>query len=153
MSDHNAVHIRDLNFVLRSKIFVHFDRQLRAFHLILGVAPVYTNYQPYGQALTVGRPLLSYIDMRHRGFFPPRLTISEARDLDPRLIRVSSLVPARDESVGTVFEGRALHTLVEKQRAEVSATKQAEAESVDSSSVEAKDTEDEMVVRRNMMAN
>lgn len=63
------------------------------------------------------------------------------------------MVPARDESVNIVFEGRALHTLVEKQHVEVSATKQAEAESVDSSSVEAKDTEDEMIVRRNMMAN
>ena len=70
MTDLNAVHVRDLNFVLRSEIFVYFDRQLRASHLILRVTSVYSNYQPYGQALTVGSPLLFYIDVWHHGFFP-----------------------------------------------------------------------------------
>lgn len=42
--DSNAIHVRDLNFMLRSKIFVHFDNQLQASHLILGHTPVYTSY-------------------------------------------------------------------------------------------------------------
>ena len=42
--DLNAIKMRDLNFVLRSEIFVHFDRQLKASHLILGCTPVYTSY-------------------------------------------------------------------------------------------------------------
>ena len=40
--DIKAVHVKDLNFVLRSEIFVHWDEQLRASHLILGVEPVYS---------------------------------------------------------------------------------------------------------------
>ena len=40
--DNRAVHVRDLNFVLRLEIFVHTDRQLQASHLILGCNPVYS---------------------------------------------------------------------------------------------------------------
>ena len=100
--------------------------------------------------MTIGSPLLSYIDVRHRGFFPPTLTINEAWDLDLHLIRVGSLVTARDGLDDTVFQGRAVHTPVEEQHTETSAIEQVEAESVDSSSAEAKNAEDEMVVRRNM---
>ncbi|KAK9986298.1 hypothetical protein SO802_031249 [Lithocarpus litseifolius] len=121
--DLNTVYVRDLNFVLRWEIFFHYDGQLLAFHLIFSVTPVYTSYQPFGQALTVGSLLLSYIDVRHQGFFPPRLTVGEARDLGPCLIRVSSLVLARDKSVDTIFQGRAVYTPVEEQRTEVPATK------------------------------
>ena len=39
--------MRDLNFVLRLEIFVHSDRQLRAFHLILDLNPVYTTWQNF----------------------------------------------------------------------------------------------------------
>lgn len=42
--DSNAIHVRDLNFMLRSEIFVHFDNQLQASHLILGHTPIYTSY-------------------------------------------------------------------------------------------------------------
>ena len=42
--DVNAMHVQDLNFLLRSKIFVHYDGQLRAPHLILGCTLVYTSY-------------------------------------------------------------------------------------------------------------
>ena len=114
MSDFNVVHVRDLNFVLRSEIFVHYDGQLRASHLILSVTSVYTSYQSSGQDLTVGSPLLSFIDVQCRGFFPSRLTVGEAWELDPRLIRVGSLVPARDGSIDTVFQGQVAHTSVEE---------------------------------------
>lgn len=96
--------------------------------------------------------MLSYIDVWHQGYFPPRLTIGEARDLGPRLIRIGSLVPVRDKSADTVFQGRAIHTLVEEHRTKVSATDQAEVESVDSFSAKAENVEDEMVVQRNMIA-
>ena len=36
-----VVHVRGLNFVLKSKMFVHWNKQLRASHLILDVKPVY----------------------------------------------------------------------------------------------------------------
>lgn len=47
-SNIRVVYVRDLNFVLRSKIFFNSDGQLRASHLILGCTTVYTNYQPFG---------------------------------------------------------------------------------------------------------
>ena len=78
-----VVQLRDLNFVLWSDIFVNFDGQLQASHLILGCNPVYTSYQPFGQALLVDNPLLSYIDIRHPNFLPPNLTVGEAQDLGP----------------------------------------------------------------------
>ena len=70
--------MRDLNFVLRSEIFVHRDGQLRASHLILGVDLVYSTWQAFSQALLVDSPLLSYINVRHANFLPPSLTTGEA---------------------------------------------------------------------------
>ena len=151
MPDLNIVHVRDLNFVLRSEIFFHFDEQLRAFHLILDVTPVYSNYQSYRQALTVGSPLLSYIDMRHRGFFSLRLIVGEAQDLSFRLVRVGLLVPAKDGSANTVFQGRTLHTPVEEQRTEVPTTEQVVVESVNSFGAKVEEPEEETVVRINMV--
>ena len=51
-----TVHARDLNFVLRSEIYVHWDGKLRALHLILGVEPVYSTWQSFKQALFVDSP-------------------------------------------------------------------------------------------------
>jgi len=42
--DIRTVHVWDLNFVLMSKIFVHWDEQLHASHLILSVDPVYSTW-------------------------------------------------------------------------------------------------------------
>ena len=73
--DVRTVHVRDLNFILRSEIYVHWDGQLRASHLILGVEPA---CQSFKQALLVDSPLLSYIDIRHANFLPSKFTVEEA---------------------------------------------------------------------------
>ena len=96
--DIRIVHVRDLNFVLRSEIFVHRDGQLRASHLILGVDSVYSTWQPFSQALIIDSLLLSFIDVRHANFLPPNFTVGEARDLSPRYICSDELAPIRDES-------------------------------------------------------
>ena len=96
--DIRTVHVRDLNFVLKSEIFVHRDGQLHASHLILGVDPVYSTLQPFSQALIVDSPLLSYLDVRHENFLPPSITVGEARDLGPRYTCSDELAPVRDES-------------------------------------------------------
>ena len=93
------MHVRDLNFILRSEIFVHSDGQLRASHLILGVDPIYTTWQAFNQALLVGSPLLSYIDVRHANFLMSSLTIGKARDLSPRYTIAEDRAPVCDESV------------------------------------------------------
>ena len=54
--DIRVVHVRDLNFVLQLVIFVNFDRQLWASHLILGCTLIYSTWQPFGQALLVVVP-------------------------------------------------------------------------------------------------
>lgn len=97
--------------------------------------------------MTIESPLLSYIDVWHRGFLPPGLIVGEAQDLGPRLIRVGSLLPIRDESVDTIFHGRAEHILAEQPPEGVLVAEQVEAESVDSSGAEAEDPSEEMVVR------
>ena len=70
--------------MLHSEIFVHFDGEPRASHLILNYVPSYTSYQDPRQALTVGNPLLSYIDIHLRGFLLRNLMLGEARRLSPR---------------------------------------------------------------------
>ena len=96
--DIRTVHIRDLNFVLRFEIFVHWDGQLRASHLILGVDPVYSTWQSFSQALLVDSPLLSYIDVWHANFLPPKFIVGEAQDLGWRYTCSDELAPIRDES-------------------------------------------------------
>ena len=104
--DLRVVHVQDLNFILRSEIFVHWDEQLQASHLILGLEPVYSTWQVFGQALLVDSPLLSYIDVRHANFLPSRLTVGEARVLDPRYTCSDELAPIRDESAECVSRRR-----------------------------------------------
>nr|XP_023891793.1 uncharacterized protein LOC112003810 [Quercus suber] len=106
--------MRDLNFVLRSEIFVHSNSQLRASHLILGCTPAYTSFQDPGQALTVGSPLLSYLDVQLRYFLPRGLMHGEAWRLGPRQIREGSLQLVRDDSADRVFYGQAKHIPVEE---------------------------------------
>ena len=96
------VHVRNLNFVLRSEIFVHSDGQLHASHLILGIDPVYSTWQAFSQALLVDSLLLSYIDVRNSNFLPPKFTAGEARDLGPRYICSDERQPLRDESAERV---------------------------------------------------
>ena len=108
------MHVRDLNFVLRLEIFVHSDGQLWASHLILGCNLVYFTWQSFSQALLVDSPLLSYIDVQHPNLLPPSLTIGEALDFGPRLVRAKSLAPLRDASVETVSRNYATHRPVEE---------------------------------------
>ena len=100
--DIRTVHAKDLNFILRSEIYVHWDGQLRASHLILGVEPVYSTWQNFKQALLVNIPLLSYIDVRYANFLPPKLTTGEAREFGRCFTCSDELAPLRDESAERV---------------------------------------------------
>ena len=46
----------------------------------------------------VDSPLLSYIDVRHAIFLPPRFTVGEAQDLGWRYTCSDELLPLQDES-------------------------------------------------------
>ena len=75
--------MKELNFILCSEVFVHYDGQLKASYLILGCVPSYTSYQNSSSALMVGSPLLSFLDVWLPGFLPRGLTSKEARHLGP----------------------------------------------------------------------
>ena len=64
----NLVNVSDLNKVLRSKVFVSKDRQLRAVHLILDFEPLSDKFQDVGHAIRVGDPRLAWIDVLVPGF-------------------------------------------------------------------------------------
>ena len=81
---------------------MHWDGQLRASHLILGIEPVYSTWQNFKQALLVDNPLRSYIDVRYANFLPPTLTTGEARDIGRRFTCSDELAPLRDESAERV---------------------------------------------------
>ena len=100
--DIRTVHVKDLNFIIRSEIFVHWDGQLRASHLILEVEPVYSTWQNFKQALLVNIPLLSYIDVRYANFLPPKLTTREASEFGRCFTCSDELAPLRDESAERV---------------------------------------------------
>ena len=59
----SLVNVANLNKVLRSKVFVSKDRQLRAVHLILDFKPILDNFQEVGHAIKAGDPRLHRIDI------------------------------------------------------------------------------------------
>ena len=59
---------------------------------------MYSTWQFFSQALLVDSPLLSYIDVRHANFLPPKFTVGEARDLGRCYTCSDELAPIRDES-------------------------------------------------------
>ena len=102
--DIRTIHVRDLNFILRSEIYVHWDGQFQASHLILGVEPVYSTWQNFKQALLVDSPLLSYIDVWYANFLPPKLTTGKAREFGRRFTCSDELAPLRDNSTERVSQ-------------------------------------------------
>ena len=152
--DLRVMHVRDLNFVLRSEIFVHLDGQLQASHLILGVNPVYSTWQTFSQALLVDSPLLSYIDVRHANFLPLQLTVGEARDLDPQYIASNKLAPMRNASTELVSQNHRVHVSIKPEvpvepEAPAQVAEPIKVESVNSSGTEP-NLSDEMVTRQTM---
>ena len=122
--------MRDLNFVLRSEIFVHSDGKLWVSHLILGIDLVYTTWQNFSQALLVDSPLLLYIDVRHANLLPPSLMVGEARDLGLRYTTTNSLAPIRDALVDLVSQSCRVHIPVEEPEALIQVAEPAAAESI-----------------------
>ena len=111
--DLSVVWARELNFILHLEIFVHYDGQLRASHLILGCVPSYTSYQDSSGTLTIGSPLLSYFDIQLLEFLLHRLTCDEVKHQGPRRVRQGSLEPVHNGSADIVFQGRVVHIPVE----------------------------------------
>ena len=52
----NLIDVANLNKVLRAKVFVSKDKQLRAVHLILNFKPLFDKFQDMGHAIKAGDP-------------------------------------------------------------------------------------------------
>ena len=52
----NLIDVANLNKVLRAKVFVSEDKQLRAVHLILNFKPLFDKFQDMGHAIKAGDP-------------------------------------------------------------------------------------------------
>ena len=66
------VNIQALNYLLRSKIFMSEDGQLRAAHLILDYESLSHIFQDVGQAIRAGSSRLAQIDISKSGFLARR---------------------------------------------------------------------------------
>ena len=108
----SLVEVQDLNFVLHSEIFVHYNGQLRASNLILGCTPSYTSYQAPGLAFLASNLLLTYIDVRIPGFLP-NIMVNEAQRREPRWARKSSWELVKDSSGDSIFHDRLQHIPVD----------------------------------------
>ena len=64
----NLINIVDLNKVLRAKVFVSEDKQLRAIHLILDFKPLSDKFQDMGHTIRANDPRLALIDVLVPGF-------------------------------------------------------------------------------------
>ena len=68
----NLVNVLALNYLLRSKIFISEDRQLRAAHLVLNYEPLSRIFQEAGQVIKADDPRLARIDVSTPGFLARR---------------------------------------------------------------------------------
>ena len=59
----SLTNVAALNYLLRSKILVSEDRQLRAIHLILDFKPIPRTFQDIGHAIRIGDPRINRIDV------------------------------------------------------------------------------------------
>ena len=74
------------NYMLRSKIFMSEDRQLRAVHLILDFEPISKTFQEIGHAIKARDPWINCIDVSRPDFL--------ARDnLPPVILPIHQIPP------------------------------------------------------------
>ena len=64
----------------------------------------------------VSTPLLSYINVWHENFLPPKFTLDKTHDLGPRYTCLNELAPIQDESVERMSQRRReqVHKLIQQ---------------------------------------
>ena len=85
----SLVNVNNLNRVLKSKVFVSEDRQLRAVHLILDFQHISDIFQEVGYAIRVGDPRLCRIDFSIPGFLAREEIVLIGIPLVPTLLKVA----------------------------------------------------------------
>ena len=85
-----------LNYLLRSKIFVSEDRQLRAVHLILDFEPISRVFQDIGHAIRAEDPRINRIDVSKPKFLAQDdlpLVRLPVQQIPPQLVVLLQQVP------------------------------------------------------------
>ena len=108
----NLVNVLDLNKVLRSKVFVSKDRQLRAVHLILDFEPLSNKFQDVDHPIRARDPRLARIDVSVLGFLaredimpvvlpppPPRSLSSQSCSLKRRDSFIAAITRGGDRLI------------------------------------------------------
>ena len=95
-------------------------------------------------------PLLLYIDMRHPNFLPPNLSVGEAWDFGPQIVRAKSIMLVRDESANLISQNCTVHRPVGEPEAQVQLSEQVATESINSFKKEVDKCEEEMVSKRTL---
>ena len=67
----SLINVPALNYLLRSKIFVNDDGQLRAVHLILDYEPISKTFLDVDNSIRANDYHLAYIDVSWLGFLAP----------------------------------------------------------------------------------
>ena len=91
------VNVPGLNKLLKSKIFISEDEQLRAIHLILDYEPLSRAYQDARQEIRVSDPRLARIDISVPGF----LTWRDLPPVELPLQRSSRVVATLREEIAS----------------------------------------------------
>ena len=82
----SLTNVAALNYLLRSKILVSEDRQLRAIHLILDFKPIPRTFQDIGHAIRIGDPRINRIDVSRPYFLAQD-------DLPPVKLPIHQILP------------------------------------------------------------
>ena len=94
----NLVNIANLNKVLRSKVFMSEDRQLRAVHLILDFEPISDNFQKVGHTIRAGDHRLRKIEVSVPGF----LAQEDAMPIElPLILALPKATALREETASS----------------------------------------------------
>ena len=94
----SLVNIADLNRVLRSKVFISEDRQLRAIHLFLDFEPMSDSFQEVGHTIRAGDHRLRKIDISVPGF----LTRKDVMPVElPPILALPEVATPREETASS----------------------------------------------------
>ena len=94
----SLINVPTLNYLLRSKVFISEDRQLRAAYLILDYEPISHIFQDVGQALRACNPRLAQVDVSKPGFLARRDLPTVVLPTRPIPLEVAAL---REETTST----------------------------------------------------
>ena len=100
------MNFKDLNRILKSKIFLHKDKQLRAAHVILGYTPSTKWFQSPKNVIRARDPRLALIDVAVPGFLLTEPPLEGTQDTQLPAPLVARLLYSQEPSIPSDSEER-----------------------------------------------